>query len=102
MNLELICPTWYRRSVNSQPQSVKRTSWNVVHQDDARPRVSIVTRQRSVELEWDVPAHLPCSFDLARSDYRLFCSLQNYLDDKNLPPLGDWKRQFERFFSSED
>lgn len=54
----------------------------MVHRDNARPGVSIVTGQKTK----DVP-RLPSSVHLARSDYRLFRSLQNYPDHKSLSCL---------------
>ena len=43
----------------------------------------LVTRQKLLELGWDVLPHPPYSPDLAPSDYFLFRSLQNSLNDKN-------------------
>ncbi|GFX32131.1 histone-lysine N-methyltransferase SETMAR [Trichonephila clavipes] len=53
----------------------------VFHQDNARPHTSLVTRQKLLQLEWDTMPHPPYSPDLAPSDYYLFRSLQNFLDD---------------------
>ncbi|GFY08396.1 histone-lysine N-methyltransferase SETMAR [Trichonephila clavipes] len=53
----------------------------VFHQDNARPPTSLVTRQKLLQLEWDTMPHPPYSPDLAPSDYHLFRSLQNFLDD---------------------
>ncbi|GFY21320.1 histone-lysine N-methyltransferase SETMAR [Trichonephila clavipes] len=54
----------------------------VFHQDNARGHMSIVTRQKLKELEWEVLMHPPYSPDLAPSDYHLFRSLQNFLSGK--------------------
>ncbi|GFX39242.1 histone-lysine N-methyltransferase SETMAR [Trichonephila clavipes] len=51
------------------------------HQDNARPHTSLVTRQKLLQLEWDTTSHPPYSPDLAPSDYYLFRSFQNFLDD---------------------
>jgi len=61
----------------------------VVFQDNARPHVSLHTRQKLVQLGWDVLPHPPYSPDLALSNYHLFRSLQNSLNGKNLDFL--WK-----------
>ena len=54
----------------------------IVHQDNARPHTSLVTRKKLLELDWEVMPHLPHSPDLAPSDYCLFRSLQNHLNGK--------------------
>ncbi|GFU82615.1 histone-lysine N-methyltransferase SETMAR [Trichonephila clavipes] len=54
----------------------------VFHHDNAHhPHTSLVTRQKLLELGWDVLQHPPYSPDLAPSDYFLFRSLQNSLND---------------------
>ncbi|GFV27106.1 histone-lysine N-methyltransferase SETMAR [Trichonephila clavipes] len=50
----------------------------VFHQDNARPHTSLVTRQKTLQLEWDTMPHLPHSPDLEPSDYYLFRSSQNF------------------------
>jgi histone-lysine N-methyltransferase SETMAR len=59
----------------------------VFHQDNARPHVSEMTQQKIRELNWEILDHLPYSPDLATSDYHLFRSTQNHLNNK----------KFERF-----
>ena len=54
----------------------------VFHQDNARPHTSVVTRQKLMELGWEVLMHPPYSPDLAPSNYYLFLILQNFLSDK--------------------
>ena len=54
----------------------------VFHHDNARLYTSLVTRQKLLELGWDVLPHPPYSPDLAPSDYFLFRSLQNSLNKK--------------------
>ncbi|GFT47543.1 histone-lysine N-methyltransferase SETMAR [Trichonephila clavipes] len=56
----------------------------VIHQDNARPHTSVVTRQKLSELGWEIFMHPPYSPDLAPSDYYLFLALQNFLSDKKL------------------
>ncbi|KAG5309958.1 SETMR methyltransferase, partial [Acromyrmex insinuator] len=44
----------------------------VFHHDNARPHISLMTRQKLRELGWEVLMHPPYSPDLALSDYHLF------------------------------
>ncbi|GFV48376.1 histone-lysine N-methyltransferase SETMAR [Trichonephila clavipes] len=47
----------------------------VFHHDNARPRTSLVTQQKLLELGWDVLPHPPYCPDLEPSDYFLFTKL---------------------------
>jgi len=53
----------------------------VFHQDNARFHVSLTTRQKLLQFDWDVLPHPPYSLDIA-SDFHLFRSLQNSLIEK--------------------
>jgi len=53
--------------------------------------MSHCTRQKLVQLGWDVLPHPPYSPDLAPSDYHLFRSLQNSLNEKNFDSLEAYK-----------
>ena len=59
------------------------------HQDNARPYVYSMTRQR---LSWEVLVHPPYSPDLTPSDFYLSSSLQNSFNGKNFKTLEDCKR----------
>jgi histone-lysine N-methyltransferase SETMAR len=59
----------------------------VFHQDNARRDVSKMTQQKIKELNWEILDLPPYSPDLAPSDYHLFRSLQNHLNNN----------KFERF-----
>ena len=48
----------------------------IFHQDNARPHVSLMTRQKLLQLGWEVLIHLLYSPDIAPSDLHLFWSLQ--------------------------
>ena len=63
----------------------------VFHHDNTRPHISLVIRQKLLELDWDVLPHPPYSPDLAPSDYFLFQSLQNSLNGKNFNNDDDIK-----------
>jgi histone-lysine N-methyltransferase SETMAR len=54
----------------------------VFYQDNARTHVSKMTQQKIKELNWEISDHQPYSPDLAPSDYHLFRSLQNHLNNK--------------------
>ena len=60
----------------------------IFHQDTARPYVSLMTRQKLLQLGWEVLIHLPYSPDIAPLDFHLFRTLQNSLSRKN---SNSWK-----------
>nr|APL98298.1 putative DD34D transposase [Bactrocera tryoni] len=74
----------------------------VFHQDNARPHTSLMTRQKLLQLEWDVLPHPPYSPDLAPSDYYLFRSLQNFLDGRTFTSNQDVKNHLDQFFACKD
>jgi histone-lysine N-methyltransferase SETMAR len=59
----------------------------VFHQDNAHPHVSEMTQKKIKDINWGILDHPPYSPDLATSNYHLFRSLQNHLNNK----------KFERF-----
>ncbi|KAG6804544.1 Ammar1 transposase [Apis mellifera caucasica] len=71
----------------------------VFHHDNARPHTYLVTRQKLLELGWDVLSYPPYSPDLAPSDYFLFQSLQNSLNGKNFNNDDDIKSYLIQFFA---
>uniref|UniRef100_A0A8C6B954 Tc1-like transposase DDE domain-containing protein n=1 Tax=Monodon monoceros TaxID=40151 RepID=A0A8C6B954_MONMO len=74
----------------------------IFHQDNARLHVSLMTRQKLLQLGWEVLIHPPYSPDTASSDFHLFWSLQNSLNGKNFNSLEDYKRHLEEFFAQQD
>ena len=74
----------------------------IFRQDNAKPHVSLMTRQNLLQLGWEVLIHPPYSTDIAPSDFHLFRSLQNSLNGKNFSPLEDCKRHLEQFFAQKD
>nr|AAP51092.1 transposase [Forficula auricularia] len=74
----------------------------VFHHDNARPHTSLVTRQKLLELGWDVLPHPPYSPDLAPSDYFLFRFLQNSLNGKNFNNDDDVKSYLIQFFANKN
>ena len=74
----------------------------IFQQDNPRPHVSLMTRQKLLQLGWEVRIHPPCSPDIAPLDFHLFRSLQNSLTGKNFNSLEDCKRHLEQFFAQKD
>ena len=72
------------------------------HQDNAKPRTSLLARQKLLELGWDILPHPPYSPDLATSDYYLFRSLQNFLDGKTFTSNEEVKNHLNQFFASKE
>ena len=83
-----------------RPELVNR-KYIIFHQDTTRPHVSLMTRQKLLQLGWEI--HLPYSPDIAPLDFHLFWSLQNSLNGKNFNSLEDYcKRHLEQFFAQKD
>ena len=61
-----------------------------------------MTRQKLLQLGWEVLIYLPYSPDIAPLDFHLFWSLQNSLNGKNFNSLEDCKRHLEQFFAQKD
>ena len=74
----------------------------IFHQDNARLHVSLMTRQKLLQLGWELLIHLPHSPDTAPLDFHLFQSLQNSLNGKNFNSLEYCKRHLEEFFAQKD
>ncbi|XP_014486335.1 PREDICTED: uncharacterized protein LOC106750469, partial [Dinoponera quadriceps] len=72
----------------------------VFHQDNARPHMSIATRQKLRELgwEWTVLRHPP--YSPAPSDYHVFLALQNFLSDKKLTSREICGNRLLEFFAN--
>ena len=73
----------------------------IFHKDNARLHVSLMTRQKLLQLGWEVPIHPPYSPDTAPSDFHLFMSLQNPLNGKNFNSLEDCKKHLEQLLARE-
>ena len=74
----------------------------IFHQGNTRPRVCLMTRQKLLQLGWEVLIHLLYSPDVAPLDFHSFQSLQNSLNGKNFNSLEDCKRHLEQFFAQKD
>ena len=60
----------------------------IFHQDNARLHVSLMTKQKILQLGWEVLIHPSYSPDITPSDFHLFRSLQNSLNGKKFQFLG--------------
>ena len=60
----------------------------IFYQDNTRPHVSLMTRQKLLQLGWEVLINLPYSPDIELSNFHLFQSLQNSLNRKKFPFPG--------------
>ena len=89
-----------KAALDEKPPELVNRKCIIFHQDNARPHVSLMTRQKLLQLGWEVLIHPPYSPDIAPSDFRLFRSLQNSLNGKN--SLGDCKRHLEQFFAKKN
>lgn len=74
----------------------------VFQHDNAKSHTSFVTRQKLLELGWDVLSHPPFSPDLAPSDYYLFRSMQNSLNGKIFNDADDVKLHLIQFFAGKN
>ena len=61
-----------------------------------------MTRQKPLQLDWEVLIHLLYSPDITSSAFHLFWPLQNSLNGKNFNSLEDCKRHLEQFFAQKD
>ena len=73
----------------------------IFHQDNTRWHVSLMTRQKLLQLGWEILIHPPYSPDIGPSVH-LFQSLQNSLNGKNFNSLEDCIRYLEQFFAQKD
>ena len=71
----------------------------ITFHQEARRHASLLTRQKLLQLGWEVLIHPPYSPDIAPSDFHLFRSLQNSLNGKSFSSLEDCKRHLEQFLA---
>lgn len=84
-----------------RPELVNRKGVVFQH-DNARPHVSLQTRQKLIQLGWDVLPHSPYSPDLAPSDFHLFRSMQNFLNGKKIDTLEACKGHVDQFITQKE
>ena len=71
----------------------------IFHQDNERPHVSLMTRQKLLQLGWETLIYPPYSLDITPSDFHLFQSLQYSLNGKKSISWKTIKKKFG-FFNS--
>jgi histone-lysine N-methyltransferase SETMAR len=59
-----------------------------------------MTQQKIKELNWEILDHPPYSLDLAPSDYHLFKSLQNHLNNKKFERFEEVNEAILAYFES--
>ena len=74
----------------------------IFHEDNAKLHVSLMTKQKLLQLGWEVLIHPPYSPDVAPPDFHLFWSLQNSLNGKIFHSMEDCKRHLAQFFVQKD
>ena len=74
----------------------------IFHQYNARPRVSLMTRQKLLQVGSEVLIHPPYSPDIIPSDFHFFQSLQNSLNGKTFNSLEECKRYLQQFFAQKN
>lgn len=68
--------------------------------DNARPHTAKLTREKLLQLGWEVLPHPAYSPDIAPSDYHLFRALDNHLHGKSFTEENELKMQISQFFAS--
>ncbi|XP_012064523.1 PREDICTED: histone-lysine N-methyltransferase SETMAR-like [Atta cephalotes] len=74
----------------------------IFHHDNARPHISLITRQKLLQHDWDILLHSPYSPDLAPLDFHLFRSLQNFLNGKTFASEDLIKQHLDKFLAEKD
>ena len=106
---QTIDTTVYCRQFDSLQQSIMQKRSELInrkgvvfHHDNARPHTSFLTRQKLLELGWDVLPHPAYSPDLAPSDFHLFRSLQNSLREISFTSDEAVHQHLVQFFAGKD
>ncbi|GFX26091.1 histone-lysine N-methyltransferase SETMAR [Trichonephila clavipes] len=101
---KLYCQQWDCLKLAIDQTRSELANWRgiVLHQDNVRPHMSIITCQKLRELGWKVLMHPPYSSDLALSDYQVFLILQNFRSDKKLALREGHENLLLEFFANRD
>ncbi|KAK6730027.1 hypothetical protein RB195_006842 [Necator americanus] len=68
--------------------------------ENARPHVSLITRQKLHELNYETLDHPPYSPDLSPTDFHFFKHLDNFLREKHFRNQDDAETAFDEFIAS--
>ena len=97
INSEKYCSQLDKLKTAIEQKRPEKANWKgvVFYQDNARP---LITRQKLLELGWDVLPYSPYSSDFTPSDFHLFRSLQNSLNEKSFNSLVEVKKLLRKIF----
>ena len=84
-----------KAALNKKHLELVRRKHVSLHQDNTRMYVYLMTRQKQLQLGWEVLIYLPYSSDIVPLDVHLFGALQNSLNEKLFNSLEDYKRHLE-------
>lgn len=84
---------------HNQPALVNRKGPILLH-DNARPHISMMTRQKLHALGYEILDHPPYSPDLSPTDYHFFKHLDNFLHEKCFKNQIDAETAFDNFVAS--
>lgn len=87
------------RLQQKQPALVNRKGPILLH-DNARPHVSMITRQKLHNLGYETLDHPPYSPDLSPTDYHFFKDLDSFLRDRQFKNHDDVQQAFNNFVDS--
>ena len=91
-----------KAALDKKHPELVNSKWIIFHQETARPHVSLTTRQKLLQLGWEVLIHSLYSPVTAPSDVHLFQYLQNSLIGKTINSLEHCKRDWEQFFAQKN
>ena len=96
---ELYCNQLDRLAVQIQQNRPHHGPVRFLH-DNARPHAAACTRQKLLDLGWEILIHPPYSPDLAPSDFHLFLSMSNSLRNKAFANDDELNQWLVNFFAS--
>jgi [histone H3]-lysine36 N-dimethyltransferase SETMAR len=99
VNSDLYCAQLDRLNAEIKKKRPEMKKVRFLH-DNARPHTAKKTMQKLLEQGWEVMPHPAYSPDLAPSDYHLFRSLQNHLNEKHFVDEDEVKSYLCDYFNS--
>ena len=82
-----------KASIDEKISELVNRKFIIFHQDNIRP-CFLMTRQKLLQLGWEVLTHLLYLPDIAPLDFHLFWSLHNSLNKRTFKSIEDYKRSF--------
>ena len=96
---EFCCNQLDRLAVQIQQKRPHHGPVRFLH-DNARPHTAVCTRQKLLDLGWEIFIHPPYSPDLSPSDFHLFLSMSNTLRNKVFTNDDELNQWLVNFFAS--